>query len=118
MDLIFYHLKFSLLNRKPKYKDQARKADTSSLKDGIEALLDAYKLRGKFNETSIVANWEKLMGPQIAKRTSQIFVRNKKLYLKLTSAPLKHELVMAKSKLIDLMNENHEEKIIEDVVFL
>lgn len=107
------------MNKKKKfYGDRARKADTSTLGEGIEALLDAYKLRSKFNETSIVANWEKLVGPQIAKRTINIYVKNRKLFLKLNSAPLKNELSMARTKLISLLNEGKEENIIEDIIFL
>lgn len=101
-----------------KYGDRIRKADTSSLKEGIEALLDTYKLRGKYNETSILANWEELMGPMIAKKTSKIFIKDKKLFLKLTSAPLKQELSMAKTKLIALLNEKYTSPIIDDVIFL
>lgn len=100
------------------YRDRKRKRDTSTLKEGIDALLDVYKLRGKFNETSITSNWEKLMGPAIAKKTSQIYIRNKKLYLKLTSAPLKNELSMAKSKLIALLNEGQSEPAVLDIIFL
>jgi hypothetical protein len=48
-----------------------RKTGTSSLKEAIDELLALYKLQSKFNETSIVAHWEQIMGEPIAARTMQ-----------------------------------------------
>lgn len=95
-----------------------RRADTVSLKDSIEAMLKAYKLNGKLNEVQLVSSWEKIMGKAIALKTQEVFVRNRKLYVRLSSAPLKHELNMAKTKVISLINTDMGEQVIEDVVFL
>ena len=95
-----------------------RRPGTSTLKEAISELLNTYHLRGKFNETYLVTYWEKLMGTGIASRTSRIFVNNKKLYIQIDSAPLKNELVMAKSKLIELLNREMGEVVIEEVVFM
>ncbi|WP_197464110.1 DUF721 domain-containing protein [Rufibacter sp. DG15C] len=95
-----------------------RKADTISLKDSIEAMLRAYKLNGKLSEVQLVASWEKIMGRAISMKTQEVFVRNRKLFVRLTSAPLKHELNMAKAKVLTLINAEVGESVIDDVVFL
>ncbi|MEA5404949.1 MULTISPECIES: DUF721 domain-containing protein [Arcicella] len=95
-----------------------RKTGTSSLKDAIEDMLELYKIRSKFNETYIVAYWEKIMGSPIASRTTQIYINDGKLFIQLDSAPLRNELLMAKNKIIELINKEVGEKIIQDVVFL
>lgn len=95
-----------------------RHSNAQGIKDVVEELLNAYKLRSKYNETYIVSSWEKIMGTQIANRTEKIYVKNKKLFIKLSSAPLKHEFSMAKTKLIDLLNKEAGQPIIEDIVFL
>jgi predicted nucleic acid-binding Zn ribbon protein len=103
------------------YKKQEptfRKAETSSLKEAIDELLNAYKLRSKYNETHIVAAWSRIMGPAIANRTSKIFIKNKKLYVQLNSAPLKSELTMSKSKIIEILNKDVQEELLEEVIFL
>jgi len=96
----------------------SRKAEVSSLKECIEELLSSYKLKGKLNQTHVVTSWEKIMGSPIAKRTVNVFFQDKKLFVKLNSAPLKHELSMSKSKIIKMLNEDVGENLIEDVVFL
>jgi len=95
-----------------------RKADILSLKEGIEDLLDAFKLKGKFNETHIIASWERIMGAPIAKRTTSLNIRNAKMYVKLNSAPLKHELNMSKTKILDLLHRDLGEKVIEEIYFM
>ena len=104
--------------RPKKNEPSFRKAETSSLKEAIDELLNAYKLRGKFNETHIVSAWSRIMGPAIANRTSKIFIKNKKLYIQLNSAPLKSELSMSKSKILEILNKDVQEEVLEEVIFL
>ncbi|WP_083470276.1 DUF721 domain-containing protein [Rufibacter tibetensis] len=95
-----------------------RKADTISLKDSIDAMLKAYKLNGKLSEVKLVSSWEKIMGKAISMKTQEVFVRNRKLYVRLTSAPLKHELNMARGKVMALINIEMGEQVVDDVIFL
>ncbi len=96
----------------------ARKADTYTLKEAINELLNAYKLRGKYNETFLIASWSRMMGAAIANRTGKIYISNKKLFVQITSAPLKSELAMSKSKIIEILNREAREDVVEDVIFL
>jgi predicted nucleic acid-binding Zn ribbon protein len=102
------------------YNREKAKRSTKALplKQAIENMLDLYKLRSKFNETYIVAYWEKIMGLPISSRTTEIYIQDKKLFVQLDSAPLRNELLMAKSKIVTLINKEVGEDIIEDVVFL
>lgn len=95
-----------------------RKANTLTLKEAIDDLLNAYKLRGKFNETYLTAHWETIMGKAIANRTSKVYVSDHKLYVQITSAPLRNELVLAKSKIIQLVNQEVGSEVIDEVVFI
>jgi len=95
-----------------------RKYDSQPLKEAIDALLRVYKLQNQFDETSVEANWEEIMGKPIAARTQQVYAKNQKLYLKIDSAPLKKELIMAKQKMIELINKHAGKNLIEEVIFL
>ncbi len=88
------------------------------LKQAIEDMLELYNLRSKFNETYIVAYWEQIMGRPISSRTTEIYIKDKKLFVQLDSAPLRNELLMAKSKIVTLINKEVGEDIIEDVIFI
>lgn len=96
----------------------SRKADVAPLKECLQELIEVYRLRGKLSETHIISSWEKLMGQTISKRTSDIFFQDKKLLVKITSAPLKQELQLSKSKIIRILNEEAGQAIVEDIVFL
>ncbi|MFD2935514.1 DUF721 domain-containing protein [Spirosoma flavum] len=95
-----------------------RVAGVTSLKDAIGQLLKTYQLQTRFNETYLEAFWGRMMGPTIASRTSRLYVRDRKLYIEIASAPLRSELVNAKQKLIQLVNKDMGTDVIEDVVFI
>ncbi|MBL0342078.1 MAG: DUF721 domain-containing protein [Bacteroidetes bacterium] len=76
-----------------------RKSNEQSLGDVINQLLDAYKLRGKINEIKVKRTWEDLMGVAIAKRTTNLFIKDTTLFIRLSSAPLREELMFQREKL-------------------
>ena len=104
--------------KKPRPTDTFRKADIVPLKDGIKALLKAYRLQGKLNEVVVVASWERVMGRAVALKTQEVFISKGKLFVRLTSAPLKHELFMAKSRVLEIINAEVGEEVVSEVVFL
>jgi predicted nucleic acid-binding Zn ribbon protein len=104
--------------KKPNSFENSRKADIVPLKDSIKALLKAYRLQGKLNEVIVVASWEKIMGKAVALKTQEVYVSNGKLFVRLNSAPLKHELVMAKTRVLEMINTEVGELVIKEVIFL
>ena len=94
-----------------------RNSNEMPIKDAIDRLLQVYKLDAKMVELDAVKCWEEMMGPAVARRTREIFISNKVLYLKLDSAPLKEELLMGKGLLIQRMNERMGKEVITDVFF-
>lgn len=95
-----------------------RKPNDITLKDGIAKLLDVYKLKGKFNETSMVSLWPELMGTAVANRTTQIYVYNKKLFVRIESSVIKNELLMVRAGIIQKLNERAGSEVINEIVFL
>ncbi|MEQ8712777.1 MAG: DUF721 domain-containing protein [Cyclobacteriaceae bacterium] len=98
-------------------KKSYRNQNTSSLKDVMGQLLETYRIDQKFSETELISAWGRLMGKPIANRTSQLFVHKKVLYVKLTSAPLKHELTLSKSKVLEIIRREFNDQILDDIVF-
>nr|WP_304608491.1 DUF721 domain-containing protein [Pontibacter anaerobius] len=84
----------------------------------MKALMQAYRLDGKLSEVQLVQNWEKIMGKPIALKTQQLYFKDGKLFVKLTSAPLKHELNMSKSKVIEILNTEAGNNVVKDIIFL
>jgi predicted nucleic acid-binding Zn ribbon protein len=98
--------------------ETTRRSQATPMKDAIEAFLKTFDLKTRFNETYLIAFWGRMMGPTIASRTKEIYVRNRVLYLRIDSSPLRQELFMAKTKLLDLINKDVGESVVDDVVFL
>ncbi|GHA64364.1 hypothetical protein GCM10007389_16320 [Pontibacter akesuensis] len=95
-----------------------RKADIQPIGESLKALMQTYRIDGKLSEVQLVQNWEKIMGKPIAMKTQQLYFKDGKLFVKLTSAPLKHELNMSKSKVINLLNIEAGREVVKDVIFL
>jgi hypothetical protein len=96
----------------------SRKSDIQRIDTEIQGLLKSFRLEDKFKETELIISWEKIMGPTIARRTRKIFIRDRKLFVKLNSAPLKNELNMSKSKILALLFNEFESAIIDEIIFL
>ena len=84
----------------------------------MDKLLDVYRLRRKFDETSILTAWPELIGPAIANRTQQIYIKDKKLFIRVESAVIKNELAMMRRQIIGRVNEYVGKVVIEEFVIL
>lgn len=93
-----------------------RNSNTSSLKEAIDQLMKVYRLGDKMLEIDVVDAWNELMGEAIAKKTDQVFVRDKVLYVKLNSAALREELSYGKQKIINNINEHIGKQFLKDVI--
>ena len=81
-------------------------------------MLHRQKLKGKLTEVRIRDCWEKIMGPTIANRTVDIHMKNKTLYIKINSAPLRHELTYNLDKVMKLLNDEIGEIAIAEIILL
>jgi hypothetical protein len=89
-----------------------------SLKEAIQVLFKGNRIDHKLSELKAIAAWEKLMGPTISKYTLDISIRNRKLYLKISSPALINELRFGKNNIIQLLNTEAGIVVIDDVVFV
>ena len=102
------------MNKKNPYY---RNKEPTSLNDALEQMFDSFNLKTKADQTTIIATWEEIMGKTIASRTSKLFFKANVLYVELSSAPLKQELLLAKPKIIEMLNAKVAGHIIKDIVF-
>ncbi len=102
-----------------KYKDYSpRKKEVAPLEEAFQELLKAYRLKDKFDERVVIQAWPELMGHTVASRTSSLYVKDKKLFVKLSSGPIKKELIMNRTKVMDLIEMQFGKGIILELVFL
>ena len=95
-----------------------RKANDKSLKDAIDQMLNVYKIKRRFDETAVVAAWPELVGKPVANRTKELFIRDKKLFLRIESSVVKNEMVLMRQQIINKINEEAKTVIVEEIIFL
>lgn len=94
-----------------------RDKNITPLKEAIEKLLKVYKMEDKMDEISLQKEWNDMMGPAIANRTTKIYLKNKVLHIQLESSVLRHELSFAKEKLCAALNKKAGKHIINQILF-
>jgi predicted nucleic acid-binding Zn ribbon protein len=90
--------------------------NASSLKDAIESFLNDYGLKDRYLQNRVMTDWEEIMGKMVARHTTDIYIKDHKLFLYIDSAALKHELTQGKELIVKRVNENVGEVIISEVM--
>jgi hypothetical protein len=93
-----------------------RKSNEESLKEVIEQLLDAYKLRDKLHTVKLHQAWDEMMGESISKRTDKLHFKDDILTIYLNSAPLKEELNYGREQIKSMLNEQLGGDFIKEVI--
>ncbi|HVS93042.1 MAG TPA: DUF721 domain-containing protein [Mucilaginibacter sp.] len=95
-----------------------RKANDKTLKEAIEQMLQVYKIKQRYDETGIISSWPELVGKSVANRTKEIFIRDKKLFLRIESSVIKNHLVLMRTEIMEKINGGAGNTVIEDIIFL
>ncbi|MCD7898368.1 MAG: DUF721 domain-containing protein [Bacteroides sp.] len=83
----------------------------------IHQYLRQESLEGPLNERRLLNSWSEVLGPTIASYTRELYIRNQTLYVHLTSAALRQELMMGRELLVRNLNEKAGAMVITDIVF-
>ncbi|TDG95532.1 DUF721 domain-containing protein [Cardinium endosymbiont of Culicoides punctatus] len=91
---------------------------TQSLKELLNRFIETSPFQKQITAASIRTVWQKAMPKTVCDRTEKLYYYNDKIFLKITSAALRHELQFNKDKIIALLKENIPKIAIQDIVFL
>ena len=94
-----------------------RRSNTQKLSDILKDYIEENRLGKKLTEVDLIASWEKVVGPMIAKYTESLRITNGTLFVKTSSPALRSELVMMKEQLKARLNEQAGENIIKEIIF-
>lgn len=93
-----------------------RKNHDQTLKEAIGDFLKSEHMDTKLAEVNVINNWENITGKLIASQTEKIFFSEGKLFIQITSAPLRQELNYQRFKLVELVNDFAKCELIKEVV--
>ena len=90
---------------------------TASMRDVLLTFLRREGLETPLLEYRITQAWPEVMGETICHYTRQVFVREGKLQVQLTSAPLRQNLMMEHKRIAQKLNDHVGSYVISDVCF-
>lgn len=93
-----------------------QKSNEQSIREAIDLMLKTYGLDGRMKEIRLIDSWEKVMGKPVARHTREIFIRERRLFVRLDSAALREELSYGREKILKMLNEEAGEQILDEVV--
>jgi predicted nucleic acid-binding Zn ribbon protein len=93
-----------------------RRSKTISLADALRDYIHEMNMENKLREISLIGSWEEIVGKAIASRTSDIYIREKVLYVKLNSSVVRNELLMLRQAILEKLNEKAGSDVIRDIV--
>lgn len=93
-----------------------KRGNEHNLKEALEAMLKAYKLKDGYTEARIRLLWQEQMGPAINQHTTECRLYKGKLFVAVTAAPLRQELAMSRQTIRDRLNEALGEPAIDELI--
>jgi predicted nucleic acid-binding Zn ribbon protein len=94
-----------------------RRSNTQSLSDIIKEYVKANQIERKLKEVDVVESWENLLGKSVANYTRNIYIRNKVLYVEISSSVFKHEIFLMREEIVRKINEKEGEEIVRTIIF-
>lgn len=73
-------------------------------------------LEAPYNEYRLMEAWPKVMGEGIASYTTDLQIRNRVLYVRLSSSVIRSELMSGRKNLVYRLNEYVGSQVIENIV--
>ncbi len=83
----------------------------------VKRYLRQESLESPLNERRLINAWPQVLGPTIASYTRDLFIRNQVLYVHLTSAALRQELMMSRDLLVRNLNRHVGAQVITNIIF-
>ncbi|MDR1525322.1 MAG: DUF721 domain-containing protein [Tannerella sp.] len=77
---------------------------------------DNPELYHKMLEVRVQRLWGELFGPSIAQYTTNVYVKNRILYVTMTSSVVRSELIAMRKRLVITLNKHAGSDVIDDVM--
>lgn len=89
----------------------------SPIKELLNLVIKEFRIEQKLEEQKVIDAWNKILGDYVSKYTQQIYVKEKKLFVTISSSVLKQELFMGRNKILSSINEVLGKNCVEEIIF-
>jgi len=94
-----------------------RKKNTESLREIIGQVLKNNHLDKKLNDKHLIDAWPKVLGDNIKKYTTELIIKNRVLYVTLSSSVLRHDLFLSREEIKNSLNREVGAEVIKEIIF-
>lgn len=94
-----------------------RRNETEQIGTLLRKFMREEGLETPLNEKRLIDSWKEVLGPTIASYTQDLYIRNQILYVHLTSAVLRQELMMERELLVKSLNRHVGAAVIVNIIF-
>jgi hypothetical protein len=94
-----------------------RKKNTELLSDIIRQVLKEQNLDKPLYEKRLIDSWPLVLGENIVKYTTDLYIKNKILYVSLSSSVLRHDLFLSREQIKKTLNKQVGVEVIVDIIF-
>ena len=90
----------------------------TTLKEALQQMKQSSPHKHKLEEATLVCAWKAAMPKVVLTRTDRAFCKQGRLFVQISSAPLRQELLLNKNKVLELLRAHAQGCSLVDVVFL
>ncbi len=93
-----------------------KRTDSEQLGGVILQYLRETGLETPLNEHRLIQAWDKVLGPSVSRYTKELRIYNQVLFVTVTSAALRNELMMRRTELVTRLNTRVGAQVITQIV--
>ena len=93
-----------------------RKSQIQSISEVISALLKQNGHDTKLAEVRAINSWEEVLGKTVSRYTKNLYIKNRILFVSLTSSIVRNEIMLIRDDLVKRLNENAGKNVIDKIV--
>lgn len=90
--------------------------EENSISDVLKSFIEVNKLQDGLDKVNVRDAWKNVMGSGVNNYTTDVMLKKTTLYVALSSAVLREELMYGKEKIIKILNEELQKDLITDIV--
>lgn len=94
------------------------KNEFQTIGDAVRQMLGTFRIESKFDEASLLASWERLVGSPIAKRTKKVYIKDKILFVEFKSPSMKNDFLLHKSHVLEVFQKEFGREVVKDIMIL
>lgn len=94
-----------------------KRSEAKALNELLQDVFSAQNLDQHLHEMQLMDAWKEVAGSAVKRFTKKLYVKDKVLFVQLTSAVARQELQMRRAVLLEKLNNKIGLEVIKDIIF-